>query len=37
MEAAMESRATATWEGDLINGHGTTSAECGTFKDANLS
>jgi osmotically inducible protein OsmC len=37
MEAAMESRATATWEGDLINGHGTTSATSGTFKDANLS
>ena len=33
----MESRATATWEGDLINGRGTTSAASGTFKDANLS
>jgi lipoyl-dependent peroxiredoxin len=33
----MESRATATWEGDLINGHGATSAASGTFKDANLS
>jgi osmotically inducible protein OsmC len=33
----MESRATATWEGDLINGRGRTSAASGTFKDANLS
>jgi lipoyl-dependent peroxiredoxin len=33
----MESRATATWEGDLINGRGTTSAASSTFKDANLS
>jgi lipoyl-dependent peroxiredoxin len=33
----MESRATATWEGDLMNGHGTTSAASGVFKGANLS
>jgi lipoyl-dependent peroxiredoxin len=33
----MESRATATWEGDLINGHGTTSAASSVLKDANLS
>jgi lipoyl-dependent peroxiredoxin len=33
----MESRATATWEGDLINGHGTASAASGVFKNAGLS
>ncbi len=33
----MESRATATWEGDLLNGHGTTSAASGALKAANLS
>ncbi len=33
----MESTATATWEGDLINGHGTTSSASGVFRDANLS
>jgi lipoyl-dependent peroxiredoxin len=33
----MESRATATWEGDLINGHGTASAASGVFKNADLS
>ncbi len=33
----MESKATATWEGDLINGRGATSAGSGVFKDANLS
>ena len=33
----MESRATATWEGDLRNGHGTTSAAGGLLKGANLS
>jgi lipoyl-dependent peroxiredoxin len=33
----MESKATATWEGDLMNGRGTTSAASGVFKDANLS
>ncbi len=32
----MESRATATWEGDLISGRGTTSAASGVFKDASL-
>src|SRR6266436_7212018 len=37
MEAAMESRATATWEGDLMNGHGTTSAASGVLKGASLS
>jgi hypothetical protein len=33
----MESRATATWEGDLMNGHGTTSVASGLLKGANLS
>jgi osmotically inducible protein OsmC len=33
----MESRATATWEGDLMSGKGRTSAQSGIFKDANLS
>jgi osmotically inducible protein OsmC len=33
----MESRATASWEGDLMSGKGKTSAQSGTFKDANLS
>ena len=33
----MESRATASWEGDLMSGKGRTSAQSGTFKDANLS
>jgi osmotically inducible protein OsmC len=33
----MESRATATWEGDLVNGHGTASAASGVFKNAGLS
>jgi osmotically inducible protein OsmC len=33
----MESRATASWEGDLMAGKGRISAQSGTFKDANLS
>jgi lipoyl-dependent peroxiredoxin len=33
----MESRATATWEGDLINGHGTASAASGVLKNAGLT
>jgi lipoyl-dependent peroxiredoxin len=33
----MESQATAKWEGDLMNGHGTTSAASGVLKGANLS
>src|SRR5215471_16205909 len=33
----MESRATATWEGDLMTGRGTTSAASGALKGANLS
>jgi osmotically inducible protein OsmC len=33
----MDSQATATWEGDLMTGHGTTSAASGVLKDANLS
>ena len=33
----MQSRATASWEGDLMSGKGRTSAQSGTFKDANLS
>jgi lipoyl-dependent peroxiredoxin len=33
----MESRATATWEGDLMTGHGTTSAASGVLQNANLS
>jgi lipoyl-dependent peroxiredoxin len=33
----MESRATARWEGDLINGHGTTGVASGVLEGANLS
>src|SRR5712692_5220018 len=33
----MDSRATASWEGDLMSGKGRISAQSGTFKDANLS
>ena len=33
----MQSKASATWEGDLMGGKGTTSAGSGTFKSANLS
>ena len=33
----MESRATATWQGDLMSGSGTTSAGGGLFKDGKLS
>src|SRR5260370_16510715 len=33
----MQSRASASWEGDLMSGKGKTSAASGTFKDANLS
>ena len=33
----MQSRAHATWEGDLMSGKGTASAASGTFKGANLS
>ncbi len=33
----MQSRATASWEGDLMSGKGRTGAQSGTFKDANLS
>lgn len=33
----MQSRASASWEGDLMTGKGRTSAASGTFKDANLS
>jgi lipoyl-dependent peroxiredoxin len=33
----MESRATATWEGDLMTGRGTTSAASGVLENANLS
>lgn len=32
----MQSRASATWEGDLMSGKGKTSAASGTFKDANI-
>src|SRR5690242_17796385 len=35
-ENAMQSRATAHWEGDLMSGKGKASAASGTFKDANL-
>ena len=33
----MQSRATASWEGDLMSGMGRTSAQSGTFKEVNLS
>jgi osmotically inducible protein OsmC len=33
----MQSRATATWEGDLMSGKGRTSGASGTFRDAGLS
>ena len=33
----MQSRANATWEGDLMAGKGNVSAASGTFKGANLS
>src|SRR5260221_5478753 len=33
----MQSRATATWEGDLMSGKGTTDSGTGTFKSLNLS
>ncbi|MBX7117106.1 MAG: OsmC family peroxiredoxin [Myxococcaceae bacterium] len=33
----MQSRASATWEGDLMNGKGTTTAGNGLFKGATLS
>lgn len=33
----MQSRASATWEGDLMSGKGTASAASGTLKGANLS
>ncbi len=33
----MQSRANATWEGDLMSGKGRISAASATFKDANLS
>jgi len=33
----MQSRASTTWEGDLMSGKGKTSAASGTFKDANLT
>jgi len=33
----MQSKASATWEGDLMAGKGRISAGSGTFKDANLS
>jgi osmotically inducible protein OsmC len=33
----MDSQATATWEGDLMTGRGTTSAASGVLKSANLS
>ena len=33
----MQSRANAVWEGDLMSGKGTVSAQSGTFKGANLS
>jgi len=33
----MDSRATATWEGDLINGHGTASVASGVFEGAGLT
>ena len=33
----MQSKASATWEGDLMGGKGTTTAGSGTFKGAHLS
>ncbi len=33
----MQSKATASWEGDLMSGKGRTSATSGTFREANLS
>ena len=33
----MQSKATATWQGDLMSGKGTTSAASGVFKDAGLT
>ena len=33
----MQSKSSATWEGDLMSGKGTTTASSGTFKSANLS
>jgi osmotically inducible protein OsmC len=33
----MQSRANATWEGDLMGGKGRITAASGTFKEANLS
>ncbi len=33
----MKSKATAQWEGDLMSGHGSTTAASGTFRDAGLS
>ena len=33
----MQSRATATWEGDLMSGKGSTSSGSGTFKSLNLT
>ena len=33
----MKSRAVAQWEGDLMSGHGTTSAASGIFRDAGLT
>ena len=33
----MDSRATATWQGDLMSGKGSTSAGSGLFKDGALS
>jgi lipoyl-dependent peroxiredoxin len=33
----MDSKATATWEGDLVNGRGTASLAGGVLKDAALS
>lgn len=33
----MQSRATAQWAGDLLTGNGRTSADSGTFRDAELT
>lgn len=33
----MQSRATAQWAGDLLSGNGRTSADSGTFRDAELT
>ncbi len=33
----MQSKASASWEGDLMSGKGRTTASSGTFKEANLS